>query len=847
MVSLAAFLVWLSRLSGQRDLVIGTPSANRNRPEIEPLIGFFVNTLLVRAEVEADSTFIGLLSQVREATLGASLYQDLPFERLVDIVQPERSLSHTPLFQVMFAYQNAPTAAIDLPGLSIEPLDLHSATSKFDFTLELMESSRGLEAVVEFSTDLFDPATVERFASALRILFSAVAEETGARLGELPVLSVAERFSLLYEEASLPFSALSAGSLADRIAARAAERPDALAVTFDGAVLTYGELLRRADALAARLLRITAVASPSGERRVALAFERSIEMIVAIVATLRAGVGYVPLDPEYPSERLEFLLADSGVGVVIAGSGGPGGWSARGVPVVKLDDAAEPAAGERFVAPAVDPDSAAYVIYTSGSTGKPKGVVVSHANVLRLFAATEGWFGFGEGDVSTMFHSYAFDFSIWEIFSALLYGGRLVVVPRMVARASEEFHSLLAAERVTRLSQTPSAFGQLATVALRSETEDLALASVVFGGEALDLALLAPWFRRFGSSDPILVNMYGITETTVHVTYRPIAPGDVGARSLIGRAIPDLRVLLLDALGELVPIGVAGEIHVGGAGVTRGYLNRAALTAERFVPDAFSNVPGARLYRSGDLARRLPDGDLEYLGRRDHQVKVRGFRIELGEIEAVLSGHPSVRASLALLRRDFSGEPRLVAYVASERQGGELGEELREAVRRRLPDYMMPSAIVVLSEFPLTVHGKVNRDALPLPGHERPDLASAYVAPTTSSEKALAAVWSEVLGVERVGLDDNFFALGGDSMRIVQVIARVREAGFVLAVQDLYRHQTIRALAAAVPTPNPEEGSAESPEEDDLDTFLAEVEGMSEDQAREWIEKRLRAPFAGGE
>ncbi len=447
----------------------------------------------------------------------------------------------------------------------------------------------------------------------------------------------------------------------------------------------------------------------------------------------------------------------------------------------------------------MDPDHAAYVIFTSGSTGRPKGVQVTHRNAVRLLAATDAWFGFGLDDVWTLFHSYAFDFSVWELWGALARGGRLVVVPYWVSRSPEAFLELLRRERVTVLNQTPSAFQQLVRAdEAAGGPPDLALRRVVFGGEALDMRSLEPWFRRHGDRRPVLVNMYGITETTVHVTYRPLSAADLAAASLIGVPIPDLQVHLLDAGGRPVPVGVPGEMFVGGAGVARGYLNRPDLTAVRFVPDPFSGRPGARLYRSGDLARRQADGDLEYLGRIDHQVKIRGFRIELGEIEAALAAHLLVREAVVLAREDQPGERRLVAYLVAGLAAGAppAGPELRAFLRERLPEYMIPALFMVLPALPLTANGKVDRAALPAPVPERPELAGGAAAPRNEVEERLATIWAEVLRVPCVGIHDNFFELGGDSILAIQIVARARRVGLLLEPRHVFEQQTVAELAA---------------------------------------------------
>ncbi|HLE82919.1 MAG TPA: amino acid adenylation domain-containing protein, partial [Thermoanaerobaculia bacterium] len=582
----------------------------------------------------------------------------------------------------------------------------------------------------------------------------------------------------------------------------AARAPDRVAVTCEGRAITYGALAAASSRLARRLAREGVAPGVL----VALCVERSPELVVAVLGILRAGGAYVPLDPAAPEERLRFLVADSGAPVVVTVAGLAGAVPA-GARRVCLDTEAEALAAEPAAAPAVAvaPDELAYVIYTSGSTGRPKGSLVSHANVQRLLAATEAWFGFTAGDVWTLFHSYAFDFSVWELWGALAYGGRLVVVPYWVSRAPEAFRELLARERVTVLNQTPSAFRQLAAAdeAAGAPAGELALRTVIFGGEALEPASLAPWLERHGDERPRLVNMYGITETTVHVSYRPVAAADLagGAASPVGVPIPDLQIHLLDPWMNLVPAGVPGEIHVGGAGLARGYHGRPALTAERFVPDPFAAGDGGRrLYRSGDLARRLPDGGLDFLGRIDQQVKIRGFRIELGEIEAVLSHHPAV-GQVAVVAREGAapGDLRLVAYVVPAPGTTPRLGELREHAGRSLPDYMVPAAFVLLDALPLTVNGKLDRRALPAPEEtDRLGSEAAGEPPATPTEELLAGLWARLLGVERVSRSDDFFELGGHSLLATRVASRTRELlGVEAPLRELFENPTLAAMAAA--------------------------------------------------
>jgi amino acid adenylation domain-containing protein/non-ribosomal peptide synthase protein (TIGR01720 family) len=567
------------------------------------------------------------------------------------------------------------------------------------------------------------------------------------------------------------------------------------AVRFDGVELTYHELNERANRLAHHLREL----GVGPEVRVAFCVEPSIEAVVGILGILKAGGSYVPLDPTQPHQRLGLILSDVGAELLLTASHLTARLHADGLRTVCLDDLANLAAQ-----PAHDPDvamvsaNAAYVIYTSGSTGMPKGVVVDHANVVRLFEATDGWFGFGAEDTWSLFHSFAFDFSVWELWGALFHGGLVVVVPQATRRAPDALRRLLVTERVTVLSQTPSAFYQLMEADEEfGEGDDLALRLVVFGGEALSFERLAPWVARHGDARPRLVNMYGITETTVHVTYRPITKEDVRRvpGGALGLPIPDLRVHLLDENLRPVPAGTPAELYVAGAGIARGYLARPGLTAERFIPDPTGDVPGARLYRSGDLARVRADGELEYLGRVDDQVSVRGFRVELGEVEAALRACEGVEDVVIVSRADPAGTARLVAYVVARDARSVAPFALRRALGERLPGYMMPSAFVALDRFPLTANGKIDRRALPEPPAGRPDLPIELHAPTTRLQRILCRVWEDVLALDAVGVHDNFFDLGGDSIRSVQVAARAREHGVVVGVHQIFEYQTVAELA----------------------------------------------------
>ena len=826
---LAAFQVLLGRYSGQRDFCVGSGLGNRGNVALEEVIGMVVNTVAFRADLEGDPDVLELLGRVRDVTLRAYEHQDVPFDQVVRRISPERSSGALPVYQTSFSFHDSHMADMDLGGVRMEMEEAqNNGSAKYD--LQVIVIPRGEQGfagredetvmVWEYNTDLFRTDTVRRMIGHFETLLAAMIRAPKTPISRLPLVRADERVALLDAgRATRAFPV--AERVHTRFEARAAERPHDPALTCEGTTLTYAELNARANRLAHRLRAL----GVGAETRVGIALERSAELVVAILAVLKAGGGYVPLDPNYPAERIAWVLEDAGAPVLVTTSGLVTRLPAMGGTALCIDTDADAIAAESGANPDAEggPDSLAYVIYTSGSTGKPKGVQVTHANVVRLFDATGEWFGFGADDVWTLFHSCAFDFSVWEIWGALLYGGRLVVVPFYTTRSPEDFHRLLVDEGVTVLSQTPSAFRQLVQADLASGVHPsaLRLRHVVFGGEALDPHSLRPWIERHGDERPRLVNMYGITETTVHVTFRPVTRADLErSGSPVGVPIPDLSLFLLDEHLEPVPAGVPGELFVGGAGVARGYLNRPELTAERFVRDPFTE--GARLYRSGDLARRRPDGELEYLGRADQQVKVRGFRIETGEIEAVLAAHPAVSDVAVIAREDGPGERRLVAYVVAP--AAPSAAELRAHVAAALPDYMVPAAFVSLDVLPLTGNGKLDRRALPAPEEGRA-AAEAYAAPRTHAEAELAAAWREVLGVERVGIDDNYFALGGDSIRAVRMVAAARRRGLAITVPQLFRQQTVRELAARA-------GTADAPDAQAVPFALLDGEarrGLPED------------------
>ncbi|WP_339493126.1 amino acid adenylation domain-containing protein, partial [Pseudomonas sp. EA_15y_Pfl2_R67] len=802
MALLSAWSVLMARLGNERDVVIGVPTANRGRTETENLIGFFVNTLALRVNLTENPSVLELLEQIKQTTLAAHENQDIPFEQVIEALQPPRSLSHNPLCQVALSLDNTPGGGeLSLPGLTLVPVAQAHETAQFDLMLTLGNDGGTLAGVIEYASDLFERATVERFAQHFQTLLEALLEADEQPVLSLALLSPAQRQA---SSAALPPKAPCAPGLLihQRFEQFAVAHPQDIALVFGERQLSYQDLNRRANRIAQALL----AQGVRPDDRVAILAQRGVEMVCAVLAVLKAGGAYVPLDPAYPSERLGYLLADSAPVALLAQPACLDVLPEHHVPVVDLNDYVS--ADDRTDA-SLDrnPDAEtlglasrhlAYVIYTSGSTGLPKGVLVEHRNVARLFDTTAGLFDFDRNDVWTLFHSFAFDFSVWEIWGALSYGGKLVIVPSEVARSPDDFYGLVCQQQVTVLNQTPSAFRQFIDARGRSDQEH-ALREVIFGGEALDFRSLRPWTARTALSRTRLVNMYGITEITVHATYYPISQVDIdsGAPSLIGPPLPDLCLRILDEYQQPVPMGVDGEIYIGGAGVARHYLNRDALNAERFISDPYAAEPDARLYRTGDIARYRADGGVVYVGRNDSQIKIRGFRIELGEIEAQLLALPHVREALVIVSEDAPGDKRLVAYLITHDGVVLESSALRSQLADVLAEHMLPSAFVTLDAWPLTTNGKLDRNALPAP-----DLSAAasqhYEAPLGDIERTLASAWQELLGIERVGRHDHFFELGGHSFLVISLIERLRQADLQLDVRTVFSAPTLKAMATVL-------------------------------------------------
>ncbi|HST60165.1 MAG TPA: amino acid adenylation domain-containing protein, partial [Longimicrobium sp.] len=789
MVLLSAFQVLLSKYAGSDDVVVGSPIAGRTRGEVEELIGFFVNALVLRTDLSGNPSFREVLGRVREATLGAYEHQEVPFEKLVAELQPERSLSHSPLFQVMFALQDADGRGSTLQGLKGSGAGAELASAKFDLSLTLTATPQGLRGGLNYSTDLFERGTVERMLGHLERVLEQVADDADVRLSQLELLGPAERAVVL--EA---WNRTDAGYPADRcihelFEAQAARTPDAVAVVHETDALTYRELNERANRLAHYLVR----RGVGAEVRVGVCLERGVEMVVSLLAVLKAGGAYVPLDPAYPAERLAFTLSDSGVVALLTQA------SLRatlpipdGVTVVSVDGAAAEIARESAerIASGATPRSLAYLIYTSGSTGVPKGVAIEHESAVALLSWAATVFTAEELSGVLAATSISFDLSVFEIFLPLSLGGRVIVVENALALPESA-----AADQVRLVNTVPSAIAAL----LKRDGIPSGVRTVNLAGEPLRAELVDALYARGGIER--VYDLYGPSEDTTYSTW---TLRRAGGPTTIGRPISNTRAYVLGASLLPLPAGVLGELYLGGRGLARGYLGRPGLTAERFVPDPFSGEPGARLYRTGDRARWAADGTLVFLGRLDAQVKVRGFRIELGEVEAALRRNPGVTDCVVLAREEAPGEKRLVAYVV----GGVEEEALRAHLRQSLPEYMVPGAFVVLEALPLTPNGKVDRKALPAPEGSA-NATRVYEAPRTEAERTVAAVWAEVLGVEGVGAHDRFFDLGGHSLLLVRVQARLREAfGQPVPITHLFRYLTVSALAAALEAPAPEPAAA---------------------------------------
>lgn len=784
MTLLTAFKILLYRYTFQTDLLVGSPIANRNRIEFESLIGFFVNTLVLRTDLSGNPTFRELLGRVRQVTWEAYDHQDLPFEKLVEELHPERDLSYSPLFQTMFVLQNTPTVDVTLPDLTISPLPLANTTAKLDLTLNMFEASAGLMGVWEYNTDLFDDITITRMAEHFQTLVLGIVNHPEERIAELPLLTTAEKHQLLVEWNDTNTEYPQDLCFHELFAAQVEQSPDAVAVVFEHQHLTYRELNQRANQLAHYLQQLGVVP----ETIVGICLERSLEMIIAFLAILKAGGAYLPLDPAYPQERLAFMLSDSQIPILLTTQNLLAKLPDYSGQIICLDTNWEKIAQHSDENPTNDVtvENLAYLIYTSGSTGTPKGVLVTHEGLVNLTLDKIRTCRVQPDSRVLQFFSFSFDASIPEIVMALGSGAALHLATPEELLPGTALMQLLREQAITHITVPPSALAAL-------PGEDLpALQMVLVGGEAPSVEMIQQW-----SKGRLFINAYGPTETTVNASM--VECGNGGQMSPTIRPAANKQLYILDGDRQLVPVGVVGELYIGGVGLARGYLNRPEKTAEAFISNPFSNQPNSRLYKTGDLACYLRDGNIKLLGRVDHQVKIRGFRIEPGEVEALLTQHPGIRESVVIVREDCPGDKRLVAYIVPKSKNIPTTSDLRRFLEKKLPKYMVPAVFVILEVIPLNPNGKLDRQALPTPDTIRPELEAAYVAPRTSTESVLTEIFARILQVEQVGVNDDFFELGGHSLLATQLIARLLKAFQIkLTVMDLFEVPTVAGLAERI-------------------------------------------------
>jgi amino acid adenylation domain-containing protein len=809
---LAVFQTLLHRYTAQADILVGTPSANRTRAELEGLIGFFLNTLVLRADFSSNPSFTDLLAQLRRVVNNANAHEELPFQKLVAALQPQRSLSHTPLIQVNFIYLAGQPPTIDslgvdepagaLPGQAASGLHVPHIASEFDLSLTLEVTPWGFAGFVEYNTELFESATITRMIEHLQKLMAAVVAAPSGRVSDFAFLSETEQRKILVEWNDTAAAYPQEQCLHELFEAQAAARPEACAVTSGGAQLSYRELNERANQLAHHLRAL----GIGPEMPVGICMERAPELLAGLLGILKAGGAYVPLDHTYPQERLAYMVRHAGARVILTQTHLAAALAQHGVRLILLDGDAGGWAQESKENPSSGAvaENLCYTIYTSGSTGRPKGVAVSHRSVVNLLHAVQRRPGLSAHDTLLGVTSLSFDIAALEIYLPLITGARLVLAPRAVAADASKLQALLRDSGASVMQATPTTWRML----IDDGWQPPSSFKVLCGGETLPADLA----RDLSTGGAQVWNLYGPTETTI---WSSVAEIDAAAPVVtIGRPLANTQAYILDAHLQLVPLGAAGELYLGGAGLARGYLHQPALTAATFIPHPFGADAGARLYRTGDMARYLPDGRIEYLGRVDSQVKVRGHRIELGEIEAALGRVAAVQEAVVVARAEGAENKYLVAYVVADGEQPPSVSELRAELQTSLPDYMIPSAFVFLDALPLTPNGKVDRNALPAPDDARPALQAAYVAPRTEVERVLAGIWQEVLGVGQVGADDNFFDLGGHSLRLLQVQYRLREVlGQELHAVEMFRYPTVGAMAAYLSGGQPFTGHDEQHDE----------------------------------
>ncbi|HYT22705.1 MAG TPA: amino acid adenylation domain-containing protein [Candidatus Polarisedimenticolia bacterium] len=819
MTLLAAYQTLLGRYTGQNDIAIGAPISGRDRSEFESLIGLFLNMLVLRTDLSGNPTFRELLCRARKVCLEAYANQDVPFEELVQELQPLRSLSHNPLFQVTFALQNSPTSLLKLTGMTARDLNLGSGIATFDLHLFMVEDETTLSGWLIYNTDLFDAASIARMVRHFQMILEAVVANPDQHISDLPLLTEAEKHQLLVEWCDRREEYTKDRCLHQRFEEQVVRTPEAVAVVFEDQQLTYRELNRSANRIARRLQGL----GVGPDVLVGLYVERSIELIIGVLGILKAGGAYVPFDPSYPADRVEFMLRDADVSVLLTQIHLSTQLPACDSAVVYLDTEhlrnSSDDANESDFESSAKPDDLAYVIYTSGSTGKPNGVLITH----RSAGAFLNWAhsAFTQEDFAGVIASTSicFDLSVFEIFAPLTAGGQVILVENALALAHVD-----EAVAPTLVNTVPSVMAEL----LRLGGLPKSIRTVNLAGEPLKASLVRQIHQQTSAQQ--VYDLYGPSETTTYSTY---TERTADGTQTIGRPIANTQIYILDPHGNPAPIGIPGEIYIGGAGLARGYLNRPELTAEKFIANPFSTERGARLYRTGDSARYLPDGNIEFLGRLDNQVKIRGFRIELGEIEAVLGQHSSLREAVVLVREDNPGEKQLVAYTVAAAGFMPSVNELRGFLQQKLPEYMVPSAFVMLDSLPFTPNGKVDRKALPAPDQTRPELEETFVAPRTPIEQTLVAIWGKVLKLEKVGIHDNFFELGGHSLLATQVMSRIRSAFSIdLPLRCMFESPTVAEIAFIIT-----ESQAQPVSEAAIARMLSEVEVTTEEEAQKILAK----------
>ncbi len=809
MTLFTAYVTLLYRYTGSDDIVVGTPIANRNRAEIEGLIGFFVNILVLRTNLSGNPSFGQLLGRVRQQILEAYAHPDLPFEELVKALQPQRDLSHTPLFQVLFAFQNVPASGVEMTGLTYSQFAVEGATAKFDLTLSMQKTATGLIGMWEYNTDLFDAGTIEQIAGHFVTLLEGIIANPQQQISQLPLLTEAEQRKLLVEWNDTQVEYPRNQCIHQLFEEQVERTPDAVAVVFGDRQLTYYELNCRANQLA-HYLRTLGV---KFEVLVGICVERSLEMVVGLLGILKAGAAYVPLDPEYPTERLAFMLKDAQVSVLLTQQNLVDKLPENQAKLVYLDTQWEEIgqSSQDNLISEVQTTNLAYVIYTSGSTGTPKGVMIEHQSLVNFTKAEITQWGIHQKDNFLQFSSFSFDVFAKDIYPCLSVGGTLVLRTEQMLNSWFAFIEGIERWQITVLNVPAAYWHELVTELARTNKRlSSSLRLITIGGERLLPEKIKLWYEYIQQNadlyetSPQLINGYGPTETTIQASSFPLSAQmcDSALSSIpIGRPLPNTQIYILDSHLQPVPPGVPGELHIGGTGLARGYLNRPELTNEKFIPNPFARsrgaeeqkffpIPNPRLYKTGDLVRYLPDGNIEYIGRIDNQVKIRGFRIELGEIETALSQHGDVQASCVVAREDIPADKRLVAYVVGHHDCTPTINDLRHFLKVKLPEYMVPNAIIILEYLPLTPNGKVDHRALPAPDlHSEPK--DKYVAPRTPVEEMLAQIWAQVLKVEQVGIYNNFFELGGHSLLGTQLLSRILGGHSLLGTQLLSRISSI--------------------------------------------------------